>query len=30
VYDFGRMRYDLLEHIDPQVARLIEGTTDTE
>ena len=30
LYDFGRMRYDLLEYIDPQLARLIEGTTDTE
>jgi len=30
LYDFGRMRYDLLEHIDPQLAGLIEGTTDTE
>ena len=24
------MRYDLLEHIDPRLAGLIEGTTDTE
>ncbi len=30
LYDFGRMRYDLLEHIDPGLARRIEGTTDTE
>ena len=30
LYDFGRMRYDLLEYIDPQLAGLIEGTTDTE
>jgi glutamine amidotransferase len=30
LYDFGRMRYDLLEHIDPRLVGLIEGTTDTE
>lgn len=30
LFDFGRMRYDLLEHIDPALARRIEGTTDTE
>jgi glutamine amidotransferase len=30
MYDFALMRYDLLEHIDPRLARLIEGTTDTE
>jgi len=30
LYDFARMRYDLLEHIDPRLVRLIEGTTDTE
>ena len=30
LYDFARMRYDLLEHIDPRAARRIEGTTDTE
>jgi glutamine amidotransferase len=30
LYDFARMRYDLLGHIDPRLAALIEGTTDTE
>jgi glutamine amidotransferase len=30
LYDFGRMRYDLLEHLDPRLVKLIEGTTDTE
>jgi glutamine amidotransferase len=30
LYDFGRMRYDLVEHITPDLARRIEGTTDTE
>ena len=30
LYDFARMRYDLLEHINPALTRLIEGTTDTE
>jgi glutamine amidotransferase len=30
LYDFGRMRYDLLEHLDPRLVGLIEGTTDTE
>jgi glutamine amidotransferase len=28
--EFGRMRYDLVEHVRPEVARLIEGTTDSE
>jgi glutamine amidotransferase len=28
--EFGRMRYDLLEHIRPEVARSIAGTTDSE
>ncbi len=27
---FGEMRFDLLEHIRPELAELIEGTTDTE
>ena len=27
---FGEMRFDLLEHIDPAIARRIEGTTDSE
>jgi glutamine amidotransferase len=30
LYDFGRMRFDLLAHIRPDVATHIEGTTDTE
>jgi glutamine amidotransferase len=30
LHDFSRMRYDLLEHLDPRVIGLIEGTTDTE
>ena len=30
LYDFARMRYDLVEHITPELARRIEGTTDTE
>jgi glutamine amidotransferase len=30
LYDFGLMRYDLVERIDPRLLRLIEGTTDTE
>jgi glutamine amidotransferase len=30
LYDFARMRYDLVEHISPDLARRIEGTTDTE
>jgi glutamine amidotransferase len=30
LYGFGQMRYDLLEHIRPELARHIEGTTDTE
>lgn len=30
LYDFGRMRYAMLEHIHPELATLIEGTTDTE
>ena len=30
LYDFARMRYDLLEHIDPRVVGMIEGTTDSE
>ncbi len=30
LYDFGRMRYDLVEHIPPHLVRHIEGTTDTE
>ena len=30
LYDFSKMRYDLLEHIDPRLLGLIEGTTDTE
>jgi glutamine amidotransferase len=28
--EFGRMRYDLLRHIDPAIARSIEGNTDSE
>jgi glutamine amidotransferase len=30
LYDFGCMRFDLVEHIRPELATLIEGTTDTE
>lgn len=30
LYDFGLMRYDLLDSIDPRLVRQIEGTTDTE
>lgn len=30
LHDFSRMRYDLLEHIDPRLLPMIEGTTDTE
>jgi glutamine amidotransferase len=30
LYDFARMRYDLLEHLNPRITGLIEGTTDTE
>jgi len=30
LYDFGVMRYDLAERIDPRLLRRIEGTTDTE
>lgn len=30
LYDFGKMRYELLEHIPHEIARNIEGTTDTE
>jgi glutamine amidotransferase len=30
LYDFGLMRYDLVERIDPRLLRRIEGTTDTE
>jgi predicted glutamine amidotransferase len=30
LYGFGDMRYDMLDHVDPALARLIEGTTDTE
>jgi glutamine amidotransferase len=30
LYDFGRMRFDLLEHVRPELAGMIEGTTDTE
>ena len=30
LYDFSRMRYDLLEDIAPRLVPLIEGTTDTE
>jgi glutamine amidotransferase len=30
LYDFASMRYDLLDHIDPRLLRMIEGTTDTE
>jgi glutamine amidotransferase len=30
LYDFARMRYDLLAHLNPVLTPLIEGTTDTE
>lgn len=30
LYDFGRMRFDLVEHVRPDLAAMIEGTTDTE
>lgn len=30
LYDFGKMRYDLLDHVPHEIARNIEGTTDTE
>ena len=30
LYDFGRMRFDLVGHVRPDLAALIEGTTDTE
>ena len=30
LFDFGRMRYDLLEHIPAALSTRIEGTTDTE
>jgi glutamine amidotransferase len=30
LYDFARMRYDLLDHLNPVLTPLIEGTTDTE
>jgi glutamine amidotransferase len=30
LYDFSRMRYDLLEHIPEELAARIEGSTDTE
>jgi glutamine amidotransferase len=30
LYDFARMRYDLLDHLNPGLTGLIEGTTDTE
>jgi glutamine amidotransferase len=30
LHDFGLMRFDLLEHIGPELANRIEGTTDTE
>jgi glutamine amidotransferase len=30
LFDFGRMRYDLLRHIPPELTAQIEGTTDTE
>ena len=30
LYDFGAMRYDILDQIDERVLRRIEGTTDTE
>ena len=30
LYDFSRMRFDLVEHVRPELAAMIEGTTDTE
>jgi glutamine amidotransferase len=30
LYDFGKMRYELLQFVPPEIARHIEGTTDTE
>ncbi len=30
LYDFGRMRFDLVGHVRPDLAAMIEGTTDTE
>jgi glutamine amidotransferase len=30
LYDFASMRYDIVEHIEPRILRMIEGTTDTE
>jgi glutamine amidotransferase len=30
LYDFSRMRFSLLKHVRPELAGLIEGTTDTE
>src|SRR3954453_11209803 len=30
LYDFGKMRYELLEFVPPEIANNIEGTTDTE
>jgi glutamine amidotransferase len=30
LYDFGRMRFDLVDRVRPDVAALIEGTTDSE
>lgn len=30
LYDFGRMRFDLVERVRPELGALIEGTTDTE
>lgn len=30
LYGFSEMRYDMLEYVDPRLARQIEGTTDTE
>jgi glutamine amidotransferase len=30
LYDFGRMRYDLLDHVPDELTSRIEGTTDTE
>jgi glutamine amidotransferase len=30
LYDFSRMRFSLLEHVRPELAGMIEGTTDTE
>jgi len=30
LYDFGRMRFDLVQHVRPELAAMIEGTTDTE